>query len=467
MDRWYKLIVAAGIAAFGSGNVTDVYAKVPAAEAAKLGITGTELTPTGATRAGNADGTIPEWTGGITKPPANFVPGSGNYVDPYADDSILFTITAQNYKQYADRLSDGQVAMFEKFPETFKMNIYPTRRSYSAPERIYERSIKNAMDVNLSDSKYDAENYFGGQCFPIPNDGYEARLNTSGWRCIYQTEGEKLWYNATVVDPTGSWQTAHIEESHWYPHYAPDAEWGSVPAEYYVSQIIRAPARLAGQAILLITSLNYESQGGAEKIWSYNPGQRRVRRAPQIQYDYPKSGSNGLMVVDQAYCGSHGNFDRYNWALNGKKELFVPYNNYALTDRSLSEDDIIGPNHMNPDLVRYELHRVWVIEGEQRPEFSMAQQKRVIHADEDSWYGLINDIYDSQGNIWKLEECMTMNYYDYPVFSRALEAKYDIQSAGYVVLGIDVESPSEPKLFGQSFGSGLFTVGNLKGSGIR
>lgn len=455
-------------AALASLLPMTAHAKVSEAEAAKLGVTGTPLTPTGAERAGNADGSIPEWKGGITKAPAGFVAGSGNYVDPYADDKVLFTITAQNYQQYADKLSPGQIEMLKKHPDTYKMNVYPSRRSYSAPERIYERSIKNATEVSLDKSGYDPDDkYFGGTCFPIPKSGIEVRLNATWWRCQYVTGGEKRWYNATVMDPTGAFETAHIEEWHGYPQYRPGAAWGSVLPEYQVLQIVQAPPRLAGQAILLLSDVNYARQGGNEKIWSYNPGQRRVRRAPQIQYDYPKSGSNGLMVVDQAYCGVHGNADRYDWTLKGKKELYIPYNNYKLADRSLKESDVMKPGNINQDLVRYELHRVWEVEGKQKPQYHMAIDKRVLYADEDNWLPAITNIYDDKNELWKIEECASINYYDYQVVSGNLEMKYDLRAPGYVVLGLDVASPSKPRQFNVDMPASVFTVGNLKGQGIR
>ncbi|HCO43955.1 MAG TPA: DUF1329 domain-containing protein, partial [Gammaproteobacteria bacterium] len=118
-------------------------AKVSPEEAAKLGIEGTELTPHGAIRAGNADGSIPAWEGGIKTPPAGYEVG-GWYLDPFADDQVLFTITAQNYQQYADKLSTGQIAMLKKYPDSYKLNVYPSRRSASYPTEIYENSIWNA-----------------------------------------------------------------------------------------------------------------------------------------------------------------------------------------------------------------------------------------------------------------------------------------------------------------------------------
>ena len=74
-----------------------------------------DLTPMGSERAGNADGTIPEWTGGITSPPAGYSPGD-HHPDPFADDQVLFRIDASNFQQNADKLSVGQKAMFERYP---------------------------------------------------------------------------------------------------------------------------------------------------------------------------------------------------------------------------------------------------------------------------------------------------------------------------------------------------------------
>ena len=54
-------------------SVTNAFAKVPESELARLG---QDLTPSGAEKAGNADGTIPAWTGGLTEAPAGFVEGT-------------------------------------------------------------------------------------------------------------------------------------------------------------------------------------------------------------------------------------------------------------------------------------------------------------------------------------------------------------------------------------------------------
>ncbi|MEL7045943.1 MAG: DUF1329 domain-containing protein, partial [Pseudomonadota bacterium] len=111
-------------------------AAISEAEAERLG--GPELTPVGAERAGNADGTIPPWEGGVSEYPAGYSVGD-RLLDPYADDQPLFTITAENVDDYADKLSPGQVAMFRRYPDTYRMRIFPTRRSARLPDTEYPR----------------------------------------------------------------------------------------------------------------------------------------------------------------------------------------------------------------------------------------------------------------------------------------------------------------------------------------
>jgi len=159
-------------------------AKVSPEEAALLGIEGTPLTPVGAERAGNAEGTIPAWTGGITEPPAGYVKG-GWYVDPFATDEILFTITASNYEQYADKLTVGTQALFKRYPETFLMNVYPTHRSASYPDWYYEGSIANASttewcgnpEPTLAERCIKRESRVRGIPWPIPKTGGEVMWN--------------------------------------------------------------------------------------------------------------------------------------------------------------------------------------------------------------------------------------------------------------------------------------------------
>src|SRR5690606_31040154 len=109
----------------------------------------TTMTPLGAIKGPNADGSIPAWTGGITTPPAGYVPGKV-HVDPFGADKPLFEITAANLSQYASMLSPGQQAMFKRYPNTWKIKVYPTRRSAAYPQAIYDAAIADATTAELT-----------------------------------------------------------------------------------------------------------------------------------------------------------------------------------------------------------------------------------------------------------------------------------------------------------------------------
>ena len=90
-------------------------AAVSPEEAARLG--GPELTPIGAERPGNADGTIPAWTGGITEIPEGYSPGQ-RHRDPFPEDEVLFTITAaNNVRQRRSSIRIALISLSPTFPQ--------------------------------------------------------------------------------------------------------------------------------------------------------------------------------------------------------------------------------------------------------------------------------------------------------------------------------------------------------------
>ena len=76
--------------------------------------------------------------------------------------------------------------------------------------------------------------------------------------------------------------------------------------------------------------------------------------------------------------------DRYDWKLIGKKELYIPYNAYRLDSPQLKYSDIIKPGHINRDLTRYELHRVWEVEATLKTGERHIYAKRHFFIDEDT-----------------------------------------------------------------------------------
>jgi hypothetical protein len=227
-------------------------------------------------------------------------------------------------------------------------------------------------------------------------------------------------------------------------------------------QEIFAPARLAGRILLVHETLDQNKEN--RSAWLYNPGQRRVRRAPNVAFDNPKEGGDGLTTSDTVdmYNGSP---ERYNWKLVGKQELYVPYNSYKLHSGALKYTDILKPLHLNPDPLRYELHRVWVVEGTLKEGTSHIYKKRTFYVDEDSWQILAMDQYDSRGQLWRVSEAHCINYYEVPTFWSTVETHYDLQSGRYIAINLTNETA--PYNFDVKFAATEFTPDALRREGRR
>ena len=123
---------------------------------------GASQTPVGAERAGNADGTIPSWEGGLTQVPDGWKPGDPR-VDPFANEKALFTITAENVDQHADKLTPGQIALLKRYPG-YTMPVYTSHRTCALPDRNYQQTIANLSGAVMnSDNQVEAG--FGGVLF--------------------------------------------------------------------------------------------------------------------------------------------------------------------------------------------------------------------------------------------------------------------------------------------------------------
>jgi len=430
-------------------------AALSADDAAKLG---KELTPLGGEKVGNADGSIPTWDGGITKPPAGYQKGK-HLPDPYADDKILFTITAANMEQYAAKLSEGQKAMLKAYP-SYKINVYPTRRSASAPERIYAATREAAVKAQLAPGGNGVLGVTAGIPFPIPQSGIEVV-----WNHILRWRGNAFERNFVLAPLTrgGDYTLVEFNEKGDFRYNREGmTEKGLNNIIAMFKQEIFAPARLAGRILLVHETLDQNKEN--RSAWLYNPGQRRVRRAPNVAFDNPKEGGDGLTTSDTVdmYNGSP---ERYNWKLLGKQELYVPYNSYKLHSGSLKYKDILKPLHLNPEHLRYELHRVWAVEGTLKEGTSHIYKKRVFYVDEDSWQILAMDQYDSRGQLWRVSEAHCINYYEVPTFWSTVETHYDLQSGRYIAINLTNETA--PYNFDVKFGATEFTPDALRREGKR
>lgn len=434
------------------------FSKITEAEAKRLT---QDLTPLGAIRAGNADGSIPAWTGGITKFPTGYEVGQ-HHLDPFANDKVLYTITAKNADEYKDVLSPGQLTLFAAYPETFKMNVYQTRRSASFPEHVYDAILENATKSELILDGNGIKNATVGIPFPIPANGLEVI-----WNHELRYRGEKIKRFGGQAAPTasGDYTLVGFDDQMLLPYNTKGAnakELEQTNILFKFKQKVTEPARLAGSALLVYETVNQIKE--PRQAWTYNTGQRRVRRAPNVAYDSPGTAADSLRTTDD-FDMFNGAPDRYQWNLLGKQELIVAYNDYRLHSDKLTYDQILVPHHINPDYVRYEKHRVWVVEATLKNDIRHVYKKRVFYFDEDSWQIMVTDIYDNRDELYRVGIAHGLNYYELPAQWTTLEVFHDFPSRRYIAMGLDNEAKMYD--FSPDINASQFTPSALRREGLR
>ena len=418
-----------------------------------------DLTPMGSVRAGNEDGTIPEWTGGITTPPAGYEPGT-HHIDPFADDQVLFRIDASNYQQYADKLGVGQKAMFERYPDTYYMNVYPTRRSASFPQRSLEMTIENGKTAELTANGEGVTGAAEGFPFPFPENAYEIMWNH---KLKPKGTGGVRYNNQVAPTADGNYTFVTIREELLGLYYKEGVTVEEINnILLYFFQEVESPARLAGNILLVHETLDQTAQ--VRQAWIYNPGQRRVRRAPNVAYDNPGTASDGLRTNDMTDM-FNGAMDRFDWELVGKQEMYVPYNSYKAHQGDVTTDDLVMAGHLNPEYMRYELHRVWVVDARLKDGMRHINSRRTFYMDEDSYQIVLIDHYDGRDQLWRFSEGHGINFYDMPTYWTTLETHYDLQSGRYVAQGFDNQYPAQT--FNQDMSPAQFTPQALRTRGRR
>jgi len=418
-------------AALASGPI-GADADTPGATPADLG--GPDFTYLGAERHGNAEGTIPSWDGGITSPPADYDP-LRHETDPFPDDPVLYTVTADNMDVHAGHLSDGQRALLEKYPDTWRMNVYRTRRSASYPDWVYQAVVRNAAESDLvtagaggvQDSRVSSP-------FPIPENGLEVVWNHNlRWRGIRV----KRSTGKAAVTRRGNYTVILGDLDMGFPYGVREPtpftrQYPNLMVAYRVRTI--EPSFAAGDGGLIIEPIDQTKS--ARKSWIYTRALKRVVRTPTFGYGMPGSDTDGLRTVDEfeLYNGSPHMFE---WTLLGKKEMLIPYNSYRIHSSDLKYRDILGHHHVNPDLPRFELHRVWVVEGRLKEGMRHVYSRRVFYVDEDSWQVSASDSYDLEGRLWRTALAFGLNYYTVPVHLSTLETFNDLIENRYYVDGLD------------------------------
>lgn len=375
-------------------GANSAQAAVSAQEAAALKTT---LNPLGGEMAGNQDGSIPAWS------PTPAVSASTDKVGDipakvFAGEKVTAQITAQNMGQYADKLSEGTQALLKKYAQSFRLDVYPTHRTGLAPQFVYDNTAKNATQCQIKDGGKSLQGCYGGVPFPIPKEGVEVI-----WNHLLRVENEATEvasFKNVILTADGSRTIAtENDQSNQYPYYYKDGSAESWSGEYFLQRFSTiAPPFKSGESLVFRDSIDVKQ---SRQAWQYLVGQRRVRRAPTVAYDTPDFVASGANYFDEV-LGFLGHVDRFDWKLVGKREMYVPYNNNELVTSSV--DGAYSSNHLNPDKVRWELHRVWEVEATVASGKRHAVPKRKFYIDEDSWMVLLVDGYDSEGKLWRTSQ---------------------------------------------------------------
>ncbi|MFJ3054983.1 DUF1329 domain-containing protein [Herbaspirillum sp. NPDC087042] len=410
------------LAAVLSAGVAGGAGAAGTSDAARLGA---DLTPFGAEKAASKDGSIPAWSGGLSKAPAGWKPG---HLDPFKEDKPLFSIDAGNVDKYADKLPEGQVALIKAY-KGYRLDVYPTRRSCTFPDVVAERTRKYAGSARIGSDGWKLEQVAGASIpFPVPSNGIEVMWN---YKLRYLGEGRQVDISLLMPEKGGGISEFKQRASELYPFNNPKvngpADTGNIEAKLMYE--VLSPSSRAGEMYLIHSFLDKP-----QDAWIYFPGQRRVRRAPSFAYDNPIAGSDNLYFVDQINMFT-GALDRYDFKLLGKQEIYLPYNSYKLIDKSRKFKDLIGPSYVNRDAMRYELHRAWVVEATVKSDKRHSFARRKFYIDEDSWALLHVDMYDAKGSLWRVQEGSIWAAPDIQACTGLEYAMYDLVANRYVVDG--------------------------------
>jgi hypothetical protein len=394
----------------------------------------TTLTPFGGERAGNADGSIPAWTGGLVSAP--LPPNADVKVHLFEDEQPLYTVDASNMAQYTDFLTPATQYQIQKFGMT--VPVYQTHRTAAAPQYVYDNTAKNVLTAKLDPrgGRLGFTGAYGGLPFPIidtsdPLTG-GAQLIWNHLTCWFDYSDFSTFSPGSVVI-NGQLILVGATASHTiYPYYDPN---GSLETyDGYFSKghyYYKAPSAVVGQEDLVWHSTNVNIN--PDIVWTVLNGQGRVRKAPNQAFDAPNPDSNGIASLDESSC-FYGNPSQYDWTYIEKKEMLVPYNCNKQVFSTLQE--MCGPHFIKPEFMRWEKHRVWVFEGNLHPGIQNVDIRRRFYADEDTGLILLGEGYDGNNFMWKGYMICNWCVPSVPGTIEGQTIVYQLQTGDWVINGV-------------------------------
>jgi hypothetical protein len=361
--------------------------------------------------------------------------------------------------QYNDKLSEGVKAMLKKYP-TFRLDVYKTHRTAAYPKYVTDNTVRLATTAKTANGGLSLVGAHGGIPFPIPNDGYEAM-----WNHILHYNGltYEERYRAYTVDSSGrASMQAEGNVTQEYPYYdpaKPDAK------DFYALKVyLLGPARKMGESFLIVDPIDYGRE--SRKAWQYLPGQRRVKLAPDLSFDTPFSSFGGQITWDDLFLFS-GSMERYNFKIVGKKEMYIPYNDYKMLYHTNHEKDLLKAHHPSPDVVRWELHRVWVVEATLKPGKRHLYNKQTFYLDEDSWNAALADKYDGRGQLYRVGMNYLTQQYDVPCLFPDSFSIVDLVTDSWAINALPAPGQKGILYPGHAFPAKDWTADSLASGGVR
>jgi hypothetical protein len=329
------------------------------------------------------------------------------YINPFPNDRPIEQITRANVNAHSEIVAPGLQALLTRYPD-FRIPVYVARRAGTYSQEALARQPP----------------------FPDPKNGLEVITNVLR---RYVGGGTEREGRAFPVRANG--QTYAIE--YWSRRiYASNLDSPDPNLLFVAMGGFLSPATLRGKVVLIHEPVN--SHNEARKAWIYDPAQRRVRRAPDLAYDAVPEASEGMFTADQV-DGFSGSPDRFDWNLIGKNPMLVPFNTYDVGLAGMQPETLLRKGSVNPDLMRYELHRVWVVEATLKQGQSHIYGKRRFYIDEDSWTVLIEEAYSRRGDLWRVALHGLVQAYDVGLPWIRMSIYHDLDSGSYFVGGLDTD----------------------------
>jgi hypothetical protein len=205
--------------------------------------------------------------------------------------------------------------------------------------------------------------------------------------------------------------------------------------------------------------------GEARARWVFVPQTLDTRRLPSYDHDTWELFAGGQRTADQN-DGWNGSPERYDWKLVGKRELLIGYNAYRIANKTLPYKAIAIAKNVDPELLRYEVHRVWVVEATLRQGRNHRFPKRVFYVDEDTWQVAQEEVYTKDDQLFRFGDHQMMQYYDVQVPWYAATIHHNLAAGSYMVYGLSNMEPV-PYRWGFQGRNSDYLPSNLRGLGLQ